>query len=575
MIVEQFKKDLNSKGDSVGSKFSFDINDTWMLYTDASTYAYGCVIKIGETIVLDATWLRQTTDERPINIAELDAVVKGLGLLYQVTKTFNPTKKVVKVKTRDINLLCDNTNTIAWLNRKQASHWKAAKGDSAAIIDSKLNKIEDIIQAANIKLEVTYVASEDNISDVLSRVPLYMIRKTPKTNCMTIQIPRVNTEVTRNSEGVVQLVNKDARIDYILQQLHEHEGANALFERARRVIMTPGLRQLCRDFVSKCPNCQLSKVTTNAEAQVAPETSEIPLHADMPWRSVHMDVIGPYRSDEITPTNFAITLIDRCTGYLLIKGCRYSPIATQFHSLFRRVSNAFNAIPETCMTDNGSICVSVEFVAALQACHCRFLRSPVGAHWSNGKVERAHRIIREHLTANNVSQTAAFLEFESQLQRIAQNYNTAHSSRQRCSPHELIFGYPAWIHPRVPLHWRPNRPEEPAVATTPAIEQSHTTGNAQVHAKHALLPKVGEIWLLRRAAIGERNLHKLSRPFRAARIVACISSRVYRVVLAGGKQKTVHLRHLKKVSPELERTLDTHDVPPSLGEGGMSQANRN
>jgi hypothetical protein len=256
-----------------------------------------------------------------------------------------------------------------------------------------------------------------------------------------------------------------------------------------------------------------------------------------------------------------ITLVDSCTGYVLTKCSRFSPTTGHIISLFRRVLNVFNACPETCRTDNGSIFVSVEMIAFLNSVHCQVQRSPVGASWCNGKVEIVHRIFHEQLLANSVS--TDFPSFERTVSRIVQNTNTAHSSRQGCSAHELIFGYPAWIHPHIPLQFRPNRPAavSPAREGGRALEASTATALTR-------LPQKGEIWLLRRAAFGERNLQKLSRPYRPVRIKSQISTKVYLVLLAGGAEKVVHLRHLKRLSSEIERSLAEPEMPPPLWGGG-------
>lgn len=72
--------DLRVRGDPVTGFWSFNKSHQWKLYTDASKYALGAVLVVGNVYVEDATWLRKAGDCRHINVAELDAVLKGVGL---------------------------------------------------------------------------------------------------------------------------------------------------------------------------------------------------------------------------------------------------------------------------------------------------------------------------------------------------------------------------------------------------------------------------------------------------------------------------------------------------------------
>lgn len=560
--VHKFQQEIQKRGDSVGGIWSFNKDHDWELFTDASKYAWGAVVRIGGVIVSDATWLRKVTDIQPINVAELEGVVKGIAFVYQMMKALGK-------KNLRLTVFCDNANAVSWLNRKEARHWSTVTGVNAAVVDSKLSTLQSVSEAAKISLTIKQVPSEANISDALSRIPLYMLppkdqilAETPESaDCMVIRIPRQLESIQRNSDGLIELQPTDAKVEYLMKTLHEHEGAHALYERMRRIVNVPRLRALCREYVSKCKDCQLSKVSANAEARAAPvlknmDGSDFLQSGDTPWRVVHMDVHGPYQTDRLSPTNFVITLVDSCTGYLVAKCTRSSPTSHQLISHFRRVLNVFNACPETLLSDNGSIFVSAEILAYMSSVHCRVDRSPVGASWCNGKVERKHRILHEHLLANAVDKD--YLTFEAIVQRVVQNANTAHSTRQGCSSHELIFGYPAWIHTHIPLQLRPNRPNTDSSAREGERASSATNTVIDITG----LPQKGELWLLRRAAIGERNLQKLSRPYRPVRIKSQVSTKVYRVVLTRGAEKVVHLRHLKRVNEEIEKSLSPDELPP-------------
>ncbi|XP_029636193.1 uncharacterized protein LOC115211658 [Octopus sinensis] len=51
-----------------------------IVWCDASSIAIGVVLEVGGVMVEDAAWLRKTDDCNHINVAELDAVLKGVNL---------------------------------------------------------------------------------------------------------------------------------------------------------------------------------------------------------------------------------------------------------------------------------------------------------------------------------------------------------------------------------------------------------------------------------------------------------------------------------------------------------------
>jgi len=51
-----------------------------VVWTDASSLGIGVVLDVGGRIVEDASWLRKEADHSHINVAELEAVAKGINL---------------------------------------------------------------------------------------------------------------------------------------------------------------------------------------------------------------------------------------------------------------------------------------------------------------------------------------------------------------------------------------------------------------------------------------------------------------------------------------------------------------
>ena len=69
-----------SENDPVQGKWPVSQNEICTLWTDASSLALGVVLEEDGDKIEDAAWLRKKDDTAHINLAELDAVVKGLNL---------------------------------------------------------------------------------------------------------------------------------------------------------------------------------------------------------------------------------------------------------------------------------------------------------------------------------------------------------------------------------------------------------------------------------------------------------------------------------------------------------------
>ena len=54
--------------------------DEGKVWVDASSLAIGALIQVVETTVEDATWLRKETSDIHVNMAELDAVIRGMNM---------------------------------------------------------------------------------------------------------------------------------------------------------------------------------------------------------------------------------------------------------------------------------------------------------------------------------------------------------------------------------------------------------------------------------------------------------------------------------------------------------------
>ena len=548
-----------ARGDPCTGSWHYDKHKPWTLYTDASLAAYGAVLMIGNVYVEDQTYLRSPSDRRHINLAELIAVQKGLHLVSLYQKALKIDHSFV------LQLKCDNKSVVSWLTRAKERHWTSIKGLNAKVIEKTLLQIADDCKALKLRLEVELIPSEQNLSDPLSRIPDFL--KAPEEPfdgseveavvCTTIE--QTTPAVERDEFNRVIVDQRTLR--ELLKSMHEHEGAQALYNRVRLIVSYPSLRKECQTFVRNCALCSLSKVTRHTPILAGDAHME---EALSPFSHVHLDIAGPYGSLDDLDHFYVLSLMDRHSRFVLTKSTCSPPTAMDAAALLRITFERFHVCVDVVHTDGGRQFISAEFARAAMDVGARVQTTPVRSSWANGRVERWHRVLNDRLRAflGDGVESNCFRLFDKCVARATLVYNTAPSTRSGTSPHETLFTFDAWIYPQL-LHYRP----PPSLS----LDMSETDPPPPHPHSRERLPVVGETWLYRLP-----NPRKLEWPYAPCRIIHKHSTQTYRVKLRGKRLKKVHIRFLKILTPEAAADLpvsaqlpeDTRPLRDLSGGGG-------
>lgn len=186
--------------DPVAGSWCVSLLEPVVVWTDASSLALGVCIDVGGTVVEDGTWLRRTDDASHINVAELEAVLKGV-------------KMAVDWKIRSFKLCTDSASVFSWLNaaisQKNRTH---THGLSELLIRRRINLIKDIILEYQLEVRLQLVKSSENKADRLTRVPREWLSSAPDTVlAMAIQSNR-SEEIQTVHEQFHFGINKTAFI---------------------------------------------------------------------------------------------------------------------------------------------------------------------------------------------------------------------------------------------------------------------------------------------------------------------------------------------------------------------------
>ena len=131
----------------------------WTVFCDSLNTAVGVLLEADGKPVEDRAWLHSTGDKHHINVAELDAVIKGLLL-------------AVDWKLKKLTLATDSKTVHGWVTA-QLHNLKCVKisGLNEVDVNRRLQIIEEIVALHDITVNVVWVSSRENLSDCLTRVP--------------------------------------------------------------------------------------------------------------------------------------------------------------------------------------------------------------------------------------------------------------------------------------------------------------------------------------------------------------------------------------------------------------------
>lgn len=125
---------------------------------DASSLALGVAVEIDGRIVEDASWLSKN-DSSHINMAELDAVIKGLNL-------------ALAWKVRKVELVTDSAAVHRWISDGITGRSRLkTKAASEMLIRRRVGIVTTLVEECDLQLSVTRVPSANNKADNLTQVP--------------------------------------------------------------------------------------------------------------------------------------------------------------------------------------------------------------------------------------------------------------------------------------------------------------------------------------------------------------------------------------------------------------------
>ncbi len=392
--VRDVEKRLHESGDPAHGNWLVDPKGKVTVWTDASNLALGVALEVDGSIVEDASWLRDKQDTAHINLAELDAVLRGINL-------------TVKWGFREFSLATDSATVYGWLRSVvDRTHNVKTNALSELLIRRRLDTLREIISQEKLKIMVKQVSTTDNLSDELTRVPKRWLLH---PHSVTQKVAVVGHTSEQSTPSFAKL-----------QELHaqHHFGIDRTLELAREAFGGEISRRIIKKVVSRCDAC----------ARIDPASTKFEhgkLTVEETWFRLAIDISyvngKPWLSVVDCGSGFNTWFKLRDESAIEIRDC----LLKLFTSL---------GPPHHLLSDNGTVFRSQLITQFLKEWAVQLILSSAYRSKGNGVVERSHRTIKR--MAARTGKSVEMCTFW---------YNVTHGHRS-CSPYESLFA----VKPRIP-----------------------------------------------------------------------------------------------------------------------------
>ncbi|XP_065668044.1 uncharacterized protein LOC136088283 [Hydra vulgaris] len=326
--------------------------DEGKVWVDASSLAMGALIQVGKTTVEDATWLRKETSDIHINMAELDAVIRGMNM-------------ALMWKLKKVTVFTDSVTVFLWVSDALTGKSRLrSKATGEMLIRRRLSVLQQLIEEYNVSVEVKLIPSKDNLADALARVRSRWLNKLTVPECRNSCMGIVATKAESISD---------------IHQRTGHFGVNRTLNFVRKAIPTATENDV-RNVIKSCEPCQ----------SIDP--------APIRWEKGNLDVEGNWERLAMDITHYGTD------KFLSLIDCGPSKYA-----LWRHLSSSYGSLaivrilrlifcergaPSEILTDNEPTFKTKEIRSFLDSWGVQIRFRAAYYPEGNGIVERNHRTIK-------------------------------------------------------------------------------------------------------------------------------------------------------------------------------------
>ena len=128
----------------------------------------GVLLQVDGHTIEDAAWLRKKTDVQHINVAELEAATRGV-------------KMAIEWGFKAFTLATDSRTVVSWLQSAITCEDRVrTKSAAALLVKRRLSTLREMIDEFDLKIEIEFVPTAENLADELTRVPKRWLDRCPE-----------------------------------------------------------------------------------------------------------------------------------------------------------------------------------------------------------------------------------------------------------------------------------------------------------------------------------------------------------------------------------------------------------
>ena len=207
----------------------------------------------------------------------------------------------------------------------------------------------------------------------------------------------------------------------VLELLHSgHPGISRMKSIARSSVWWPLMDQHLEAKVKECSQCQL---TRNSPPPAPAHLWEWP---QRPWARIHVDYAGPFLNKMFL---IVVDAHSKWMDVVIVNSATSTVTIEKLRAMF-----AVHGLPETLVSDNGTVFTSAEFKEFLQRNNIQHIRTAPYHPVSNGQAERAVQTFKNGMKRSSKD------TLETRVSRFLFHYRITPNTTTGVSPAELLMG---------------------------------------------------------------------------------------------------------------------------------------
>jgi len=230
---------------------------------------------------------------------------------------------------------------------------------------------------------------------------------------------------------------KRARIIY---ENHEstaagHKGINKTLHRIKQLYQWPKMKAEIQEYIAKCKNCQLKKLTRKKIKQPMILTDT----PDAAFDKVSMDIMGPLPTSH-EGNSYILTIQDLLTKHSLAIPLKHAGAIDVADAFVNEFICTYGA-PKALLTDQGTHFLNSLMKNIAKKFRIAQYKTTAYRPQANGSIERSHHVLWEYLrqVVDNKK------DWDRYLKLACFSYNTSVHEGTQYTPHELVFGKTARV----------------------------------------------------------------------------------------------------------------------------------